>query len=1021
MNRFLLQLHTDGDKVSATLRTSSGLVISHSHSEFGDDSASAKFKSRGNLSTKELEGLGQELADIACPGPIRDALLRLMAGERMGLALCPSEDLQGLPWELLHLGGSFLALNPSVRLSRYIEGQRRLEPQGSFKLLVAFADPQSARYRKLEKAEDEFAAVCGALSDSSLQLVRLPHATAGSLARTLTASRFDGFHFTGHGDLRPSGGLLILEGGSPNETSEILGDDLVKKLGSVGVGFVVLSGCDTSGSSSTIGLQLARAGIPIVIGMQAPISDTVAHLFVRTLYAAILQRLSIEEAVFEARTAISGAGQDWATPVLMTGSPSVAILGDVAQAAPIKTNLPKPLTSFIGRRKEIEHCVDLLSRERCVTLLGSGGIGKTRLSIEVGRKVAPFFEHGVWQIRLEAVEANEEIWETVGQVFGIRAGANEAIRQRTMDFLGDRQLLLVLDNCEHVIESCRDVARTILGHCPMVKVLATSREIFGAGLDSVVRIPSLSFPKEQDQDQDQAKSSLLAEPLMGSYEAVELLVVRAKNADSRFAASNANVFAFSKVAKRLDGIPLALELAASRVRALAPVQILERLSRDLAWLDLENPGAVPRHKTLRATIEWSYRLLSVSEQSLFNRLGVFVGSFSLEGAEGVAAFGGVDVLQGLLSLVDKSLVVAEPYGDRMRYRLLDTCRHYALEKLGDSGEANVARDRHLAFMCEFAGEAFKGMFVSMEAQSRWFADFVEEHDNCLAALNWVIDGDGDPVSAGNMAKSLFHYWVSTCSFELSRRCISEIAQRLPSKQEALRIELQTLAGVSAVYGGDPAGIEQVKSAWELAGSHYPEVAYGTVAIWLGECAYMAGDLDLAARIYDWILVERKNRGSDPGTAQLMSAVLHAEAGDLELAETELKTFRQAREGKKDQRSVGYALCHLGHIALRKGSNDAPTFFGEGLRRLVSVQDKGALAEFLPISSQIFLPDRPEMAAVIQGFAEKLLEENGSSVDRLAVKRGAEVRDRTRSMIPDLYNRYRRDGRTMTIELVMDMY
>ena len=162
MNRFLLQLHTDGDKVSATLRTSSGLVISHSHSEFGDDSASAKFKSRGNLSTKELEGLGQELADIACPGPIRDALLRLMAGERMGLALCPSEDLQGLPWELLHLGGSFLALNPSVRLSRYIEGQRRLEPQGSFKLLVAFADPQSARYRRCGRAQSRRGSGCGA-------------------------------------------------------------------------------------------------------------------------------------------------------------------------------------------------------------------------------------------------------------------------------------------------------------------------------------------------------------------------------------------------------------------------------------------------------------------------------------------------------------------------------------------------------------------------------------------------------------------------------------------------------------------------------------------------------------------------------------------------------------------------------------------------------------------------------------------------------------------------------------------
>ncbi|HMD03234.1 MAG TPA: BTAD domain-containing putative transcriptional regulator [Candidatus Baltobacteraceae bacterium] len=340
-----------------------------------------------------------------------------------------------------------------------------------------------------------------------------------------------------------------------------------------------------------------------------------------------------------------------------------------------KSNLPQQLTSFIGRDSVIAEISALLKAHRLVTLTGSAGVGKTRTSLQVAGYLRESYGNGVWFIELAPLSSGDYIASTIAQTMGVGLVADGHATESLVKALKTKHVLLVLDNCEHLVGPAGRVVAAILRDCPKATILATSRQALGIAGEQMYRMPSLD-----------------------GTAALALFTDRACAADSRFAVTDKNAPAVAEICRRLDGIPLAIELAAARVKILSPKQLRDHLDERFQILTGGSRDALPRHQTLRAMIDWSFDLLDERERTLFRRLGIFVNGFTLEGAVAVGSGGDLDVLNLLASLVDKSLVLAEPDGDALRYRLLESTRAYALDKLLDAGELDPVAGRHLDYL-----------------------------------------------------------------------------------------------------------------------------------------------------------------------------------------------------------------------------------------------------------------------------------------------------------------------------------
>jgi predicted ATPase/class 3 adenylate cyclase len=397
-------------------------------------------------------------------------------------------------------------------------------------------------------------------------------------------------------------------------------------------------------------------------------------------------------------------------------------------------NLPLQLTSFIGRDKEIAAVEDLLSRNRLVTLTGSGGVGKTRLSIQVaGEMLAEFpaeFPHGVWYVELAPLADPALVPQTIALTFGLREVAGQSFEDVLATFLKPRKALIVLDNCEHLIEACACLTISLLRSCPDLKLLATSREAMGVAGEAAYGVPSLSLPVLDEISVETIQSS----------EAVRLFVTRAQGVMTHFLVTPENAQPVARICRRLDGIPLALELAAARLNMLTTEQLASRLDHAFRLLTGGSRTTLPRQQTLRATIDWSYQLLNDQERSQLRRLAVFAGGFSLEGAEQVCSRDGLDdwqIFDLLASLVDKSIVNADrALGAETRYRLLETVRQYAREKLFDAGESQALRTRHLEYYAALAQEAYPHLHGA--GRLKWTRRVKGEFDNIREALEWAF-------------------------------------------------------------------------------------------------------------------------------------------------------------------------------------------------------------------------------------------------------------------------------------------
>lgn len=412
----------------------------------------------------------------------------------------------------------------------------------------------------------------------------------------------------------------------------------------------------------------------------------------------------------------------------------------------IANNLPAQLTSFVGREAEIAEARRLLGATRLLTFTGSGGTGKTRLSLQVAAEALADFADGVWLIELAPLADPDRVAAAVAAVFDLRDQPGRSMLEQVQDYLRARQVLLVLDNCEHLITASARIADALVRACPKVKVIASSREALGLAGERIFHVPSLGLPE--------ARATL---DVIAQSEAVQLFVERAMAAQPRFSLSAQNASAVGEICRRLDGIPLAIELAAARIRLFAPEQIAARLTDRFKLLTGGSRTALPRQQTLRALIDWSYDLLPDSEKALLRRLSVFAGGWTFEAAEAVCDSD--DLLDQLGHLVDKSLVAVDDCAGETRYRLLETVRQYAREKLFDAGETGDARARHLAHFALLAGEVGPKLFTG-EAVVR-FDQLEAEQDNLRAALEWAVDRD--PNAALRMVHALQPFWMQRAS------------------------------------------------------------------------------------------------------------------------------------------------------------------------------------------------------------------------------------------------------------------
>ena len=419
-------------------------------------------------------------------------------------------------------------------------------------------------------------------------------------------------------------------------------------------------------------------------------------------------------------------------------------------------NLPVQLTSFIGREKEINEVKRLLNEKRLVTITGPGGTGKTRLALQTATDLIDAFPNGIWLVELAPLSDPTFLPQTIATALGVREQQGRPLQDTLIDYLREKNLLLILDNCEHLVDACASLADALLHACPGLKILTSSREALSISGEVPYRLPSLSTPDTRN---------LPPTPALLQYEAVRLFSERAATALPDFTITDGNASALAQVCRRLDGIPLAIELAAARVRMLSVEQIAARLDDSFRLLTGGSRTALPRLQTLQALIDWSYDLLSKSERSLLCWLSVFAGGWSLEAAEAVCAWegAGMDVLDLLTQLVNKSLVVVEnEKGEDARYRLLDTVRQYVREKLAKMGEGAQVRTRHLAYFLEFAEEAEP--HLNRDEQLNWLRQLEREHDNLRTALEWAMDGVGDdpsaPPEAGlRLANALYLFWL----------------------------------------------------------------------------------------------------------------------------------------------------------------------------------------------------------------------------------------------------------------------
>jgi len=680
-------------------------------------------------------------------------------------------------------------------------------------------------------------------------------------------------------------------------------------------------------------------------------------------------------------------------------------------------NLPIQLTSFIGREREIAQVKGFLSTTRLFTLTGAGGAGKSRLAFQVAAEALEDFADGVWIVELASLADPALVPQAIASVLSVPEQPGRPLKDTLADALRHKALLLVLDNCEHLQPACALLVDVLLRRCPQLRILATSRAALGVPGETLWRIPSLSLP-------DHGRVPSLVD--LQQYEAVRLFVERARAGQPTFALTPDSAPAVGEVCQRLDGIPLAIELAAARTRVLAVEQIAARLD-DRFRLLTGGSAPLPRHQALLATMDWSYGLLAEQERILLRRLSVFAGGWTLEAAEAVCAGEGVeerDILDLLTQLVDKSLVVMETQRSEARYRLLETVRQYGRDRLQEVGEAASVRRRHQNWYLQLAERA--DTRVRGPEENVWLKRVEVEHDNLRAALELSKAEEDGAETELRLARALEWFWYLLGHWSEGRaRLENAIARRKdasPSNLPKVLVGTARLAYRQGDLGRTKALCEQGLTLCRKLGDKSGTAQF---LIWSAIVAIAEARHEEAAPLLEESLALCREIGDRWWAVEALAILgtLATLQGDYERASTfHTESLAVSRE-TGNTNNMTYALRSLGVLAVRQGDwGRAATYYKECLTLSRSVRTPGVIAECLEGTARAAsLRAAYDQAARLFGAADALFQVLGGHLPLWADE---SEHDRyvasTRAALGEAaFAGAWRDGRAMTLEQAVE--
>jgi predicted ATPase/transcriptional regulator with XRE-family HTH domain len=747
-----------------------------------------------------------------------------------------------------------------------------------------------------------------------------------------------------------------------------------------------------------------------------------------SLNADSLRDLLAEGRLGSSRSAADPSGRQAAPAPIAVAGERAAAGGMAPRAEPAlrQTNLPAALSSFVGRQSEIAALRRLLGGTRLLTLTGVGGCGKTRLALQLAGELLWAYPHGIWLADLAALGDPELVPQTVARALSLRPTGEQPVLDMLCEHLAARHLLLILDNCEHLLPACAEFAEALLRACPHLEVLATSREPLGIIGETIWRVPPLSLPDGGDREQgtgdrgqgtgdrDEAMVASPSFPMsMGregrgavgptpaqssvlspqSSDAVRLFVERAQQYKPGFVLRPDTESAVVQICRRLDGIPLAIELAAARVSALSTEQIATRLADRFRLLTGGSRTALPRQQTLRATLDWSYGLLDEPERAALRRLSVFVGGFTLEAAEAIVA--GENAVDLLMHLVDKSLVIAELQDGAARYRMLETVRQYGDEKLAEAGEAEATGTRHVAWclvLADAAADNYRG-----PDQGTWLNLLDREYSNIRAALSWCLSAEHAATLGLRLASRLPWFWEVRGYLAEGRRWLEELLAGGEAAPADVRCSALDGAGVLARNQGDlAAAIRLHKQSVALARELNDEPLIARSLNGLAIAVAWAGDLPQAQALFEEGLELQQKLGNQWAVAVILMDLgnVASDKGDEERAAALYEQALPLAREQGDRRLVATLLQNLGNRYRNRGALDlAAARYHEGLSVYRELHDQIGIVRCLRVIAHLTL-DRGDMARVARlcGAAAALREKHGVGFEA----RGNQAFERTRA-------------------------
>ena len=632
-------------------------------------------------------------------------------------------------------------------------------------------------------------------------------------------------------------------------------------------------------------------------------------------------------------------------------------LPDSPPSSPLR-RLPCALTTLVGRSSEMEQVVTALRATRLLTLTGLGGVGKTRLAIAVAGEMAEHYPEGVCFVDLAPISDPDLIVQTAGAALQVRETSGRSPSAALLEWLKSKTLLLLLDNCEHLLDGCARFADDLLRNCRGVSVLATSRQALGLTGETVRAVPPLATPVLADfaPDASSARKEWLS--LLSEYEAVQLFVTRAQQTLPAFQMSAHNARVIAQICVHLDGIPLALELAAARVGSLAVEEINSKLDNRFRLLTRGSRAALPRQQTLRALMDWSYDLLNAGEKALFCRLSVFAGGWTLqavmevcaeEGLEGEEAFEAWEGLDLLTSLVDKSLVLATSEAGQTRYDLLETVRQYARDRLAESGTESAWRAAHCRYflrVAEEAAEKLKG-----PDQVSWLQRLETEHDNLRAALDFCLYAPEGALSGLQLAGDLQQFWWLHGHWSEGRNRLTAALGR-PEAQEVTEERARALIGAGSLtwMQGDYAGARSFYESALTLGRNLGNrrVIAGTLGN-MGTVATLQSDYAAARSCFEESLAIKRELGDKRDIANSLSGLgtVAMEQGDYATARLLGEESLALGQELEDQDRIARSLINLGNVALLQSDYlAARSLFEQSLTIKRELGDRRGIANVL---------------------------------------------------------------------------